>query len=97
MGNVADQRIREGYEFLFAYEVELGFLIGDTNLDKCGVRSLSVFYEMFAALSRDGKSISQKLNEIYEKYVEFDDCLYVLLVRFTSLLFSWLCPFSSSS
>lgn len=43
MGNVADELIQSGRVFLFAFEVEIGFLIGDISLDKDGVRTAPVF------------------------------------------------------
>ena len=38
MGNEAINMISKGYTFLFAYEVEIGFLIGDISFDKDGRR-----------------------------------------------------------
>ena len=70
MGNMIDTMTRErGLDFLFAFEVEIGYLIGDISLDKDGVRTAAVFYELAVKLyDEDGKSLMQRLNELYERY-----------------------------
>ena len=70
MGNKIDEVTRErGLEFLFAFEVEIGYLIGDISLDKDGVRTAAVFYELAVKLyDEDGKTLMQRLNELYDKY-----------------------------
>ena len=70
MGNMIDAMVRErGLEFLFAFEVEIGYLIGDISLDKDGVRTAAVFYELAAQLYDErGITLMQRLNELYERY-----------------------------
>lgn len=71
MGNEIASLCKNEYTFLFAYEVEIGFLIGDISLDKDGVRTLAVFYELAADLHARGSSCHQRLTEIYGKYGYF--------------------------
>ena len=68
MGNRASQAVREGERFLFAFEVEIGFLVGNMSYDKDGIRTAAIFYEMYAALHRAGKSCHQRLQELNERY-----------------------------
>jgi len=70
MGNMIDTVTRErGLEFLFAFEVEIGYLIGDISLDKDGVRTAAVFYELAAKLyDEHNTTLLQRLNELYDRY-----------------------------
>jgi phosphomannomutase len=69
IGNKADDSIREGYTFLFGYEVEIGFLVGDISLDKDGIRSASVFAEMAQELyQRENYNLGKHLDALYSKY-----------------------------
>ncbi|KAG2393115.1 hypothetical protein C9374_009692 [Naegleria lovaniensis] len=73
IGNRADQYIKDGYTFLFGYEVEIGFLVGDCSLDKDGVRAASVFAEMAHYHYKNGKvkRLSEQIDNIYSKYGYF--------------------------
>jgi len=70
IGNRADKYIKDGYTFLFGYEVEIGFLVGDCSLDKDGVRAASVFAEMAHYHYKTGhvKRLSEQIENIYQKY-----------------------------
>jgi len=68
MGNRASQAVASGQTFLFAYEVEIGFLVGSMSLDKDGVRTAAVFYELYSALRRQGLTCFDKLKQLYAKY-----------------------------
>ncbi|KAL9643233.1 hypothetical protein ABK040_014690 [Willaertia magna] len=70
IGNRGDQYIKEGYNFLFAYEVEIGFLVGDCSLDKDGVRAAAVFAEMAHHHYKSGvvTRLSDQIENIYKKY-----------------------------
>jgi phosphomannomutase len=68
MGNTAYSMEQEGYNFLFAYEVEIGFLPGNTSYDKDGVRTAGVFYELANDLYKQGKTLFQRLDELYAMY-----------------------------
>lgn len=71
LGNTAISKEHEGYEFLFAFEVEIGFLIGNLSYDKDGIRTAAVFYEMTNWLARNGQSPIQRLDSLYKKYGYF--------------------------
>ena len=64
MGNRADELIHQGMTFLFAFEVEIGYLVGDISLDKDGVRCAAMFYELAAQLHSQGKSCMGRVEEL---------------------------------
>ncbi|MES1908418.1 MAG: hypothetical protein MHM6MM_001363 [Cercozoa sp. M6MM] len=67
LGSVAASK-QATSQFLFAYEVEIGFLSGDMSWDKDGVRMAAVFAELAGdALSR-GLTLSQQLDMLRAKY-----------------------------
>jgi len=73
MGNTAIDMVLQGYIFfLFAYEVEIGFLIGDSSFDKDGIRTGASFYEMASQYYKQGQSCIEKLNELRAKYGYFE-------------------------
>ncbi|MBI5510992.1 MAG: phospho-sugar mutase [Deltaproteobacteria bacterium] len=58
----------EGGRFLFGYEEALGYTIGALVRDKDGISALVIFAELAAALADDGKTIFDRLTEIYREY-----------------------------
>jgi len=72
MGNVAADLISKGHTFLFAYEVEIGFLHGDLSLDKDGVRMAAIFAEMANQIYLRGTTLVKHLQSLYEKYGFFE-------------------------
>jgi len=72
MGNVAADLINKGHTFLFAYEVEIGFLHGDLSLDKDGVRMAAIFAEMANQVYLRGTTLVKHLQALYEKYGFFE-------------------------
>ena len=68
MGNRADELIRQGLTFLFAFEVEIGYLVGDCSLDKDGVRCAAIFYELAAQLHDEGSSCMQRVAQLEQQY-----------------------------
>jgi len=64
MGNRADELKQAGKTVLFAYEEAIGFMYGDSVLDKDGVSAAAVFAEMYESL--DGKTLTEYLNSIYD-------------------------------
>ena len=72
MGNRACQAVSEGERFLFAFEVEIGFLVGDLSYDKDGIRTAAIFYEMYASLRAEGKTCVSRLAELYARYGYFN-------------------------
>lgn len=67
LGNLADELVRAGYTFLFAYEIEIGFMIGDISLDTDGVRAAPVFVEMANYIYNEGLNLSDQLDILYAK------------------------------
>eukprot|EP00475_Leptophrys_vorax_P045602 TRINITY_DN9530_c0_g2_i1.p1 TRINITY_DN9530_c0_g2~~TRINITY_DN9530_c0_g2_i1.p1 ORF type:complete len:610 (-),score=133.24 TRINITY_DN9530_c0_g2_i1:1580-3409(-) len=72
MGNTAIQKEREGYTFLFAFEVEIGFLVGNLSYDKDGIRTAAIFTEMAEHHRTQGKSLVQHLNYLRGHYGYFE-------------------------
>lgn len=72
MGNVASEQVAKGRTFLFAFEVEIGFLVGSTSFDKDGVRTAAIFYEMvnYWHVTHQISSL-QRLQQLYQKYGYF--------------------------
>ena len=71
MGNRAAQAVAEGERFLFAFEVEIGFLVGPMSYDKDGVRTAAIFYEMYSQLQKQGLTAHDKLEQLYGRYGHF--------------------------
>jgi phosphomannomutase len=69
IGNRADDVIHQGLKFLFGYEVEIGFLVGDISLDKDGVRTAAVFAEMALYMYEiEKRSLAEQLEQLYKTY-----------------------------
>uniref|UniRef100_A0A0N4ZAC0 Phosphoglucomutase n=1 Tax=Parastrongyloides trichosuri TaxID=131310 RepID=A0A0N4ZAC0_PARTI len=67
MGNYAEELKKEGYNVILSWEESIGYMPGHT-LDKDGVSSAGVFAEIASYLQREGKSLKDKLFEIYHEY-----------------------------
>jgi len=72
IGNEAAKHVKENDTFLFGYEVEIGFAVGDVGFDKDGIRCALVFYELADKLYREGKTVAQRVEEMYKKYGYFE-------------------------
>jgi len=73
MGNVASELIAKGKTFLFAYEVEIGFVVGDVSLDKDGLRCAAIFSEMAIWLrEEEGIGCVEKLQSLRAQYGYFE-------------------------
>ncbi|CEP00129.1 unnamed protein product (mitochondrion) [Plasmodiophora brassicae] len=71
LGNaIIDMEARD-LTFLFAYEVEIGFLTGNMSYDKDGVRMAAVFAELANSLYRQHSTCTSRLEELYKKYGYF--------------------------
>jgi phosphomannomutase len=66
MGNVADERVKRGQNFLFAYEEAFGFTYSDAR-DKDGIISVLLLAELAADCKARGKRVIDVLDEIYIK------------------------------
>ena len=67
MGNVADERVKRGQNFLFAYEEAFGFTYSDAR-DKDGIISVLLLAELAADCKKNGRKVSDVLDEIYIRF-----------------------------
>lgn len=67
MGNVADERVKRGQHFIFAYEEAFGFTYSDAR-DKDGIISVLLLSEIAADCKAHNKKISDVLDEIYVRF-----------------------------
>ena len=63
----------------------LGFMCGSTVLDKDGVSTAVVAAEMAAYLAERGISLTQQLNNIYEKLVTSYKATHFIYIALMSL------------
>ncbi len=70
IGNVINklEEIGDGDRFLFGFEESQGFLIGSHVRDKDGIVAAKLMAVIASELKKQGKTLGDKLNEIYEKY-----------------------------
>uniref|UniRef100_A0A669D9C9 Phosphoglucomutase 2-like 1 n=1 Tax=Oreochromis niloticus TaxID=8128 RepID=A0A669D9C9_ORENI len=68
IGNRIHELSKTGSRVIFSFEESIGFLCGDTVLDKDGVSSAAVVAEMAAYLHNKNLSLIQQLHNIYQTY-----------------------------
>jgi len=61
----------EGYDVVFAFEEAIGFCCGNLVRDKDGVAAAAVFAEMAGQLQREGKTVADQMQSLYDKYGNF--------------------------
>ncbi|KAI5478217.1 hypothetical protein MNV49_005282, partial [Pseudohyphozyma bogoriensis] len=71
LGNEALTLEDEGLSCVFAYEEAIGYMVGKSIRDKDGVTALVSFCEMATALAKEGKTVSQHLDDLYLSYGYF--------------------------
>ena len=71
IGSRSAELSKSGYRHLFGYEEAIGFACGDVIFDKDGISAMAVFSEMALAAYREGKSLKQHMQSLYDKYGEF--------------------------
>jgi phosphoglucomutase len=71
IGNKAKECADAGMAVIMAYEVEIGFVVGDVSFDKDGVRTLAAFCEFGAELYGAGSSFSDRVDALYARYGYF--------------------------
>jgi phosphoglucomutase len=64
---------KEGKEFLFGYEESIGYLTGDFVRDKDAVISAMLIAEMAAYYLKNGLSLLQVLEGLYQKYGYYEE------------------------
>ena len=67
--------------FVFGYEESNGCLIGDFVRDKDGVQASLMMCEAADYYKKQGKTLLDVLNDIYEKYGEYKDLLYSVTMK----------------
>ena len=65
----------QDYDFLFGYEESYGYLAGTHSRDKDAVVSSMLICEMASEAKSEGKTLLDKMNEIYAEYGYFRDAL----------------------
>lgn len=69
MGNRSVELMKEGKEILFAFEEAIGFMFSSTVLDKDGVSASAHLATLASFLkAKEGKSLAEKLDQLYETY-----------------------------
>ncbi|RKP37895.1 Phosphoglucomutase/phosphomannomutase [Dimargaris cristalligena] len=71
LGNRALALDEEGYNAIFAYEEALGYMMGSVVPDKDGVTALALMAEMACQLHEQNLTISQHMEQLYERYGYF--------------------------
>ncbi|WP_394147850.1 phospho-sugar mutase [Shewanella atlantica] len=66
--NVGMSEQRDDNRFLFAYEEALGYTVGSMVWDKDGLSALLAFSQLTAELAASGKTIWNRLEEIYREH-----------------------------
>ena len=65
----------QDYDFLFGYEESYGYLAGTHSRDKDAVVSAMLICEMTAQAKAEGKTLLDKINDIYAEYGFYRDAL----------------------
>jgi phosphomannomutase len=68
IANVAMDREREGYRFVFGYEEALGYAVGDVVRDKDGISAAVLGAELTAFCRARGSSLLQRLEMLYRRH-----------------------------
>ncbi len=66
--NIAMNLENEQSPFLFAYEEALGYTVGNLVWDKDGLSAMVAFSQLTAKLKQQGKSVWDKLEELYRQH-----------------------------
>ena len=68
MGNRSHELIGQGKEVLFAFEEAIGYMYGNTVLDKDGISASAIMAEYIGWLySEKGTTLQQHLEDLYAK------------------------------
>lgn len=66
---------RQNYDFVFGYEESYGYLAGTHACDKDGVVSAVLICEMAAELKKSGKTLWDRMDELYSEFGYYMDAL----------------------
>ena len=66
MGNVAEEKVKNGQKFIFAYEEAFGFTFGDSR-DKDGITAVVLLAELAAWCKTENLKVQDILKEIHTK------------------------------
>ncbi|WP_215084777.1 phospho-sugar mutase [Exiguobacterium sp. s78] len=69
------------YEYLFGYEESYGYLIGDFCRDKDAVQACLLAAEMAAYHKKEGRTLYEALQAIYEQFGYFEESLRSLTLK----------------
>jgi phosphoglucomutase len=72
IGNTALDLVKEGFEVPFGYEEAIGFMFGHDIRDKDGIAAMVSFAELAVTLHANGKTVNERLQELYSKYGHFE-------------------------
>lgn len=73
----------DGYQYLFGAEESYGYLFGTFVRDKDAISTACLIAEMAASAKRDGKTLQDVLNEIYEEHGIYSELLINLAFQDT--------------
>lgn len=77
MGNRSHDLISQGKDVLFAYEEAIGYMYGNTVLDKDGISAAAIMAEYAGWLYSQGKTFVQQLEDLYIRCVG-EGCSYTI-------------------
>lgn len=70
MGNKSHDLISQGKKVLFAFEEAIGYMFGDTVLDKDGISAAAIMAEYAGWLYlEEGRTFQQQLEKLYLRQV----------------------------
>lgn len=69
------------YEFIFGYEESIGYVYGTLVRDKDAVVSSMLIGEMAAYYKKQGKSVLDVLNDVYEEYGHYNEKLISIVLE----------------
>lgn len=72
---VEEHNMTRDYTFVFGYEESYGYLAGSHARDKDGVVSSMLICEMAAEYKAQGKTLFDRMDEIYEEYGYYKDAM----------------------
>ena len=72
---LAEYKRDSSYNYLLAYEESYGYMVGDYVRDKDAVTASMLIAEMAASYFKQGMTLADALEALYEKYGYFGRCV----------------------